>query len=98
MALPAFAAERRAAAVCCGAVAAGHPPLSIYTYISALETFVIIALYKSTFTIPYHTISWSHGDQQQTRRCRGDRRTGRQTDEHPTVTQTLLRMLCGQWQ
>jgi len=23
---------------------------------SALETFVIIALYKSTFTIPYHTI------------------------------------------
>jgi len=24
---------------------------------SALETFVIIALYKSTFTIPYHTIS-----------------------------------------
>ena len=28
MALPAFAAERRAAAVCCGAVAAGHPPLS----------------------------------------------------------------------
>jgi len=24
---------------------------------SALETFVIIALYKSTFTIPYHTIT-----------------------------------------
>ena len=26
------------------------------TVFSALETFVIIALYKSTFTIPYHTI------------------------------------------
>ena len=26
-------------------------------YSSALETFVIIALYKLTFTIPYHTIS-----------------------------------------
>jgi len=25
-------------------------------YTSALETFVIIALYKSTFTIPYHTM------------------------------------------
>ena len=25
---------------------------------SALETFMIIALYKSTFTIPYHTIPW----------------------------------------
>jgi len=24
----------------------------------ALETFVIIALYKSTFTIPYHTIPY----------------------------------------
>jgi len=31
MALPAFAAERRAAAMCCGAIAAGRPapPLSI---------------------------------------------------------------------
>jgi len=26
-----------------------------YSVFSALETFVIIALYKSTFTIPYHT-------------------------------------------
>ena len=26
-------------------------------HISALETFVIIALHKSTFTIPYHTIT-----------------------------------------
>jgi len=26
--------------------------------LSALETFVIIALYKSTFTIPYHTIKY----------------------------------------
>jgi len=29
VALPAFAAQRRAAAPCCGAVAAGRPPLSI---------------------------------------------------------------------
>ena len=29
------------------------PDTSVF---SALETFVIIALYKSTFTIPYHTI------------------------------------------
>jgi len=28
------------------------PDTSVF---SALETFVIIALYKSTFTIPYHT-------------------------------------------
>jgi len=32
------------------------PDTSVF---SALETFVIIALYKSTFTIPYHTIDWS---------------------------------------
>ena len=29
------------------------PDTSVF---SALETLVIIALYKSTFTIPYHTI------------------------------------------
>jgi len=29
MALPAFAAERRAAPPCCGAIAAGRPPLWI---------------------------------------------------------------------
>jgi len=34
-----------------------HWSVSTYNsrYHSALETFVIIALYKSTFTIPYHT-------------------------------------------
>ena len=31
------------------------PDTSVF---SALETFVIIALYKSTFTIPYHTIPY----------------------------------------
>jgi len=30
---------------------------------SALETFVIIALYKSTFTIPYHTTEGQPGTQ-----------------------------------
>jgi len=30
--------------------------LLFITWFSASETFVIIALYKSTFTIPYHTI------------------------------------------
>ena len=33
------------------------PDTSVF---SALETFVIIALYKSTFTIPYHTIAYRH--------------------------------------
>ena len=28
-----------------------------YSVFSALETFVTIVLYKSTFTIPYHTIN-----------------------------------------
>ena len=33
-----------------------HPAHGHLRYVvSALETFVIIALYKSTFTIPYHT-------------------------------------------
>jgi len=31
------------------------PDTSVF---SALETFVIIALYKSTFTIPYHRLFW----------------------------------------
>ena len=36
---------------------AWKPGFSLDTSVfSALETFVIIALYKSTFTIPYHTI------------------------------------------
>jgi len=34
------------------------PDTSVF---SALETFVIIALYKSTFTIPYHTITGRRG-------------------------------------
>jgi len=40
-------------------------------------------------------ISYTLRSQQQTRRCGG--RTGH-TDERPTVTQTLLCILCGQWQ
>jgi len=40
-------------------------------------------------------ISYTLRSQQQTRRCGG--RTGH-TDGRPTVTQTLLCILCGQWQ
>ena len=41
---------------------------------SALETFVIIALYKSTFTIPYHTIPYH-------------RRTARHTEARSSVSE-----------